>query len=52
LGDDGAEAAAGAGDGDDPSVKVGAHEVDAIRLLMSLLTLEAQICCTRRAIGM
>ena len=49
LGDDGPEAAAGPGDGEDPSLEVG-HDEDAIRVGMSLLTLVARICCIRHAI--
>ena len=47
LGDDRPEAAAGSGDGEDPSVEVG-HDEDAIRVRMSLLTLATRICFTRR----
>ena len=43
LGDDGAEAAAGPGDGDDPSFEIG-HGDDAIRLSMALRTLSPRFC--------
>ena len=49
LGDDGAEAAAGSGDCDDASVEVGAHEVDAIRVRVSLLAISPLIWFSRRA---
>jgi hypothetical protein len=48
VGDDGAESAAGSGNGDDSSVEVG-HEEEAIRARMTLLTIDAHIRCTRRA---
>jgi hypothetical protein len=46
LSNDGAEAAARAGDRDHPSLEVG-HVAEPIRLRMSLLTIASLICCSR-----